>query len=129
MRVELFRESVRGAEVNCGPCVFAGEGERERRAGAVRWGSEGAEGDETKPRLGCFPGACSCECEREAPRPDVLRLGYRGLAPLVRSRNECCAGCGELRAVDAGPPSSRTAGGWATGAASGTCAGRASRRG
>jgi hypothetical protein len=91
---ELFRERLRGADVKLGG--FAGEGERERRAGAVRLARDGADGD-VKPRLSCFPGACSCDCDREALFTCVFRLGYRGFEPPVRSRNECCAACGELR--------------------------------
>ena len=85
---------MRGAEVY--DCGLAGEGVRERRVGAERFASEGAEGD-VKPRFICFPGACNCNCEREALLPWLLRLGYRGFEPPVRSRKECCAACGVLR--------------------------------
>lgn len=87
---ELFRESVRGAEV----CVLEGEGDREERRGAARVMvcKEGADGD-VKP-LRIFPGASCCGCcWRTAWLTGPLRLGYCGFL-AVRSRNECCAGCG-----------------------------------
>jgi hypothetical protein len=86
VRDELFRERVRGAEVY--DCDFAGEGVRDRRVGAARVAREGAEGDEKPRLLLCFPGACSCDCEREALLTWPLRLGYRGFEPPVRSRKE-----------------------------------------
>jgi hypothetical protein len=91
---ELFRDSVRGAEVNVE--LFAGDGDRDERCGAARLMelSEGADGD-VRALLDIFPGAASCVglfWARLVACP--FRPGCLDLEVLVRSRTEWCAGCG-----------------------------------
>lgn len=100
--LELLRERERGADENTGECRFEGEGERDCRPllGMVLL-REGAEGDVSPRRIDDLVGAlkpgCCCCVVRTTPLTWPFRLGYRGLALAVRSRNECEGGCGVLR--------------------------------
>lgn len=91
---ELRLESVREA---AGPeCALEGEGDRDERwrADSDMVVSEGTDGD-VKPGLSCLPGAASCACWRwTAWWTWPCRLGYRGFAVPVRSRNVWWTGCG-----------------------------------
>lgn len=95
--LELFLESVRGAEV----CALEGDGDRDERRGAARFMvcNDGADGD-TNPLL-IFPGASCCGGCRTAWLTGPFRLGYCGFLP-VKSRKECWAGCesGVLRMLE-----------------------------